>query len=86
MPDCSGLRPTRSAARNGKALARTQASALGRSETYRRRPDESRGLLIEEMEVIPEGKCSISIGPHIMTAVDIRDNFIHKILIKPDRV
>ncbi|MGD9264980.1 MAG: HlyC/CorC family transporter [Lysobacterales bacterium] len=43
------------------------------------------GLLIEEMEVIPEGKCSISIGPHIMTAVDIRDNFIHKILIKPDR-
>jgi Mg2+/Co2+ transporter CorB len=44
------------------------------------------GLLIEEMEVIPEGKCSISIGPHIMTVVEIRDNFIHKILIKPDRV
>ena len=43
------------------------------------------GLLIEEMEVIPEGKCSISIGPHIMTALDIPDNFIHKILIKPDR-
>jgi len=44
------------------------------------------GLLLEEMEVIPEGKCSINIGPHIMTAVDIRENFIHKVLIKPDRV
>ncbi len=43
------------------------------------------GLLIEEMEVIPEGKCSISIGSHIMTIVDIRDNVIHKVLIKPDR-
>jgi len=43
------------------------------------------GLLIEEMEVIPEGKCSISIGAHIMTIVDIRDNVIHKVLIKPDR-
>ena len=43
------------------------------------------GLLIEEMEVIPEGKCSIDIGPHIMTIVDIRDNVIHKVLIKPDR-
>ena len=44
------------------------------------------GLLIEEMEVIPEGKCSINIGTHIMTIVDIRDNVIHKVLIKPDRV
>jgi len=44
------------------------------------------GLLIEEMEVIPEGKCSINIGPHVMTIVDIRDNVIHKVLIKPDRV
>ena len=44
------------------------------------------GLLIEELEAIPEGKCSIRIGPHIMTIVDIRDNFINKVLIKPDRV
>jgi len=44
------------------------------------------GLLIEEMENIPVGKCSIRIGPHIMTIVDIRDNVIHKVLIKPDRV
>jgi len=43
------------------------------------------GLLIEEMEVIPESKCSIKIGPHIMTIVEVRDNVIHKVLIKPDR-
>lgn len=43
------------------------------------------GLLIEEMENIPEGKCSIKIGPHTMTIVDIRDNVIHKVLIKPER-
>lgn len=40
------------------------------------------GLLIEEMEAIPEGKCSIKIDGHIMTIVDIRDNVIHKILVK----
>ena len=44
------------------------------------------GLLIEEMEVIPEGKCSIRIGPHTLTIVDIRDNVIHKVLVKPNRV
>ncbi|MGB5292727.1 MAG: HlyC/CorC family transporter [Lysobacterales bacterium] len=44
------------------------------------------GLLIEELEAIPEGKCSISIGPHIMTIVDIRDNVVNKVLIKPDRL
>jgi len=44
------------------------------------------GLLIEELEAIPEGKCSIQIGPHILTIVDIRDNVIHKVLVKPDRV
>ena len=44
------------------------------------------GLLIEEMEVLPEGKCSIKIGSHIMTIVEIRDNVIHKVLIKPDRI
>ena len=41
------------------------------------------GLMIEELEAIPDGKCSIEIGPHIMTIVDIRDNFINKVLIKP---
>ncbi len=43
------------------------------------------GLIIEELESIPEGKCSIKINTHVMTIVDIRDNVIHKVLIKPDR-
>ena len=42
------------------------------------------GLLIEEMEAIPEGKCSIRIGGHIMTILDIRDNVVHKILVKSE--
>jgi Mg2+/Co2+ transporter CorB len=41
------------------------------------------GLLIEEMEAIPEGKCSIEIGTHLMTIVDIRENVINKVLVKP---
>ena len=40
------------------------------------------GLLIEEIETIPEGKCSIKIDGHTMTILDIRDNVIHKILVK----
>jgi Mg2+/Co2+ transporter CorB len=44
------------------------------------------GFLIEEMEHIPEGKCSIKIDSHVMTIVDIRDNVIHKVLIKPNRI
>lgn len=43
------------------------------------------GLLIEELEAIPDGKCSIKIGSHIMTIVDIRDNVVYKVLIKPNR-
>ncbi len=42
------------------------------------------GLLIEEMEAIPVGNCSLKIGLHIMTTVDIRDNMIHKVLVKPN--
>ena len=41
------------------------------------------GLLIEEMEVIPVGKASVRIGVHIMTIVDIRDNMIRKVMVKP---
>ena len=51
--------------------------------------DEARtlgGLLIEELELIPEGKCAIRIGNHVMTIVDIRDNVVHKVLIKPNRI
>jgi Mg2+/Co2+ transporter CorB len=43
------------------------------------------GLLIEELEHIPEGKASIQIGNHIMTIVDVRDNMIHKVMVKPNR-
>lgn len=41
------------------------------------------GLLIEELEIIPEGKCSLQIDGHNMTIVDLRDNVIHKVLIEP---
>lgn len=41
------------------------------------------GLLIEKLEMIPEGKCSLVIDGHIMTIVDLRDNVIHKVLIEP---
>jgi len=44
------------------------------------------GLLIEEMESIPDGKCSIRIGPHIMTIVDIRGNSVNKVMIQPNWV
>jgi len=43
------------------------------------------GLLVEEMEAIPEGQASIRISDHIMTVVDIRDNMIRKVLVKPHR-
>ncbi len=43
------------------------------------------GLLIEELEDIPDGNASLRIGDHIMTIVDIRDNMIHKVMVKPYR-
>lgn len=43
------------------------------------------GLLIEVLEVIPVGQASVRIGNHVMTVVDIRDNTIRKVLVKPDR-
>lgn len=44
------------------------------------------GLLIEELEAIPDAKCSIKIGAHIMTIVDVRDNVVNKVLISPNQV
>ena len=44
------------------------------------------GLLIEELEAIPDAKCSIKIGAHIMTIVDVRDNVVNKVLINPNQV
>jgi Mg2+/Co2+ transporter CorB len=43
------------------------------------------GLLIEELEAIPAGRASIRVGDHIMTILDIKDNMIHKVLVKPNR-
>ncbi len=44
------------------------------------------GLLIEELEAFPDGKCSIQIGEHILTIVDISDNVVNKVLVKPNQV
>jgi Mg2+/Co2+ transporter CorB len=44
------------------------------------------GLLLEELGDIPSGKASLKIGPHIMTILEIRDNMIGKVLVKPQRV
>jgi Mg2+/Co2+ transporter CorB len=43
------------------------------------------GLLLEELGDIPSGKASIRIGPHIMTILEIKDNVIGKVLVKPER-
>ena len=44
------------------------------------------GLLLEELGDIPSGKASLKIGPHIMTILEIKDNVIGKVLVKPERV
>jgi Mg2+/Co2+ transporter CorB len=43
------------------------------------------GLLLEELADIPAGNTSIRIGRHIMTIVDIRDNVISKVMVKPNQ-
>ena len=43
------------------------------------------GLLLEELGDIPSGKASLKIGPHIMTILEIKDNVIVKVLVKPER-
>jgi Mg2+/Co2+ transporter CorB len=44
------------------------------------------GLLLEQLGDIPFGKASLKIGPHIMTVLEIEDNMISKVLVKPERV
>jgi len=44
------------------------------------------GLLLEELGDIPSGKASVKIGTHIMTILEIKDNVIGKVLVKPERV
>ena len=43
------------------------------------------GLLLEKLGDIPYGKASIKVGPHIMTVLEIKDNMIGKVLVKPQR-
>lgn len=43
------------------------------------------GLLLEELADIPAGNTSIRIGRHVMTIVEIRDNVISKVMVKPNR-
>ncbi len=43
------------------------------------------GLLLEELADIPAGNTSIKIGRHIMTIVEIKDNVISKVMVKPNR-
>jgi Mg2+/Co2+ transporter CorB len=42
------------------------------------------GLLLEELADIPDGNTSIRIGRHIMTIVEIKDNVIGKVIVKPN--
>ena len=43
------------------------------------------GLLLEELGDIPSGKASLKVGNHIMTVLEIKENMIGKVLVKPDR-
>ncbi|MCF6263327.1 MAG: HlyC/CorC family transporter [Xanthomonadales bacterium] len=41
------------------------------------------GLLLEELEAIPQGNTSLKIDDYIITILDTRDNIIQRVLIKP---
>lgn len=43
------------------------------------------GLLLELLEAIPDGKTSLQVGNHIMTILEIEDNAIKRVLVKPNR-
>ncbi len=43
------------------------------------------GLLLEQFEAIPDGNASLRIGDHIMTVLEIEDNAIKRVLMKPNR-
>jgi Mg2+/Co2+ transporter CorB len=70
---------------NGAVSVRT----LNRNQGWGLPEDEAstlNGLLLEELGDIPSGKASIKIGPHIFTVLEIKDNMIGKVLVKPERV
>jgi len=62
-----------------RALNRTLDWALPEDEA-----STLNGLLLEELGEIPTGKASLKVGPHIMTILEIKENVIGKVLIKPN--
>jgi Mg2+/Co2+ transporter CorB len=44
------------------------------------------GLVLEELGEIPSGKTSLKIGTHILTILEIKDNKIARVLVKPQRL
>jgi Mg2+/Co2+ transporter CorB len=43
------------------------------------------GLVLEILGDIPSGKASLVVGRHIITVLEIRENKIARVLVKPDR-
>ncbi len=43
------------------------------------------GLILEQLEEIPDGKASVHIGDHILTIVQMKDKLIERVLVKPYR-
>lgn len=43
------------------------------------------GLILEQLEMIPHGQTCLRVGDHIFTIVEISDNTIRKVLLKPFR-
>ncbi len=43
------------------------------------------GLMLEQLEEIPDGKASVRIGDHILTVVQMKDKLIERVLVKPYR-
>ena len=43
------------------------------------------GLILEQLEELPEGKASVRIGDHILTIVQMKDKLIERVLVKPFR-
>jgi len=70
---------------NGSVSIRT----LNRKMDWRLPEEEAstlNGLVLEELGEIPSGKASLKIGPHILTVLEIKDNKIARVLVKPQRV
>ena len=70
---------------NGSVSIRT----LNRNMDWQLPEDEAstlNGLVLEELGEIPSGKASLKIGRHILTVLEIKDNKIARVLVKPERL